>query len=548
MRTLRSTIVLLFILALPLCDNHRVAAQEWLYTVRPGDNLWDLSETYLRSVAHWKRLQQLNGVSDPHHLPPGTRLRVPIAWLKLQPVPVEVVTAQGQVETTQAGSAAPQPLQAGMRLNTGAVVRTYDDSSAILLFADGSRMLLASNSELHLDALSVLEGTPFTDSRVRLMRGRSDIRARSGAQGQSWYSISTPAAITAVRGTEFRVGVQDQGKGARTEVLEGQVNVSAGARTQPIKRGFGTVVRKGSAPMPPRPLLPAPDLHSVPAELDRLPVRFKIKPLTEAVAYRLEVANDSTFEPLLFDNVFSSVEFVVPDLPDGQYTIRVRGIDASSLEGFDATTTLTVDARPEPPILMDPIEDAFIPDGVPNFRWTKPEDAQSYHLQITRGDDFTQAIVNKTDQTRASFSLDAALSPGVYSWRIATVDDLGEEGPFSDPENFRVPEPGPGLQPPDVSGDKMVFRTREGQPGQRYRFQISDDEKFDNKIIDTVVSEPRLEIDTLPYGVYYIRVRMIEPSGLEGTFGSTQRIDIEPDTYWTLLTPLLGLLLLLAVL
>ncbi|MCP5365171.1 MAG: FecR domain-containing protein [Hyphomicrobiales bacterium] len=547
MRTRRSYIVLLFILALPLCDNHRVAAQEWLYTVRPGDNLWELSDTYLRSVVYWKRLQELNNVSDPLHLPPGRRLRVPIAWLKLQPVPVEVVTVQGQVETVKAGSADPQPLHAGMRINAGAIIRTYDDSSAILLFADGSRMLLASNSELHLDALSVLDGTPFTDSRVRLMRGRSDIRARSGAEGQTWYSISTPAAITAVRGTEFRVGVQDQGEGARTEVLDGQVNVSAGARTRSIKRGFGTVVRKGSAPMPPRPLLPAPDLHSVPAELDRLPVRFRIKPLTEAVAYRLEVANDSKFEPLLFDDVFSSVEFVVPNLPDGQYTIRVRGIDATSLEGFDASTTLTVDARPEPPILMDPIEDAFIPDGLPNFRWTKPENAQSFHLQITRGGDFTQAIVDNTGQTGASFSLDAALPPGSYSWRIATVDNLGDEGPFSDPERFRVPEPGPAAQPPDISGDKMVFRTREGQPGQRYRFQISDDDNFDNRIVDMVVSEPRLEIDTLPYGVYYIRVRTIEPSGLEGTFGSTQRFELEPDTYWTLLTPLLGLLLLLAL-
>jgi len=547
MRACRSYIVLLFILALSLCDNHRASAQEWLYTVRPGDNLWDLSETYLRSVAYWNRLQKLNDVSDPYHLPPGKRLRVPIAWLKLQPAPVEVVKAQGRVETLKASSADPQPLQAGMHLNSGAMVRTYDGGSAILLFADGSRMLLASNSELHLDALRVLDGTPFADSRVRLIRGRSDIRARSSSDGQSWYSISTPAAISAVRGTEFRVGVHDQGKAARTEVLAGQVNVSANARTLAIKRGYGTVVRKGSAPKPPRPLLPAPDLSSVPAELDRLPVRFKIKPLKEAVAYRLEVANDPKFEPLLFDQVFSSVEFVVPNLPDGRYAIRVRGIDASPLEGFNASTFITVDARPEPPILMDPVEDALIPDGFPNFRWTKPEDTQSYHIQIASGDDFTQPIFNDPDRTRTTLNLDEALPPGRYSWRIATVDHLGEEGPFSDPEGFRVPEPGPAAQPPDISADKMVFRTRAGLPNQRHRFQVSDDQNFDNKIVDVVVSEPRLEIDTLPYGVYYIRVRRIEASGLEGTFGSTQRFDHEPEPYWLLLTPLLGLLLLLAL-
>lgn len=46
-------------------------ADDWIYTVRPGDNLWNLAEQHLISFKYVKQLQQLNGVQNPYHLPPG---------------------------------------------------------------------------------------------------------------------------------------------------------------------------------------------------------------------------------------------------------------------------------------------------------------------------------------------------------------------------------------------------------------------------------------------------------------------------------------------
>jgi len=36
----------------------------WFYTVRPGDNLWTISETYLVSMDHWQPLGRLNRIAD----------------------------------------------------------------------------------------------------------------------------------------------------------------------------------------------------------------------------------------------------------------------------------------------------------------------------------------------------------------------------------------------------------------------------------------------------------------------------------------------------
>jgi hypothetical protein len=67
------------LLFLTLLFANTAQAQEWHYTVRPGDNLWDVSTRYLSAVDYWPKLQALNGVTDPEHLPPGTKLRIPVA-------------------------------------------------------------------------------------------------------------------------------------------------------------------------------------------------------------------------------------------------------------------------------------------------------------------------------------------------------------------------------------------------------------------------------------------------------------------------------------
>ena len=75
-----------------------VVAEEWVYTVRDGDNLWNVTERHLTSMKYVKRLQQLNRIQDPYSIPPGSKLRIPIAWTQQNEVDIyaHVVAVHGK--------------------------------------------------------------------------------------------------------------------------------------------------------------------------------------------------------------------------------------------------------------------------------------------------------------------------------------------------------------------------------------------------------------------------------------------------------------------
>ena len=127
--------------------------QYWIYTVRPGDSIWNVTEEYLADIGYWRRLQVLNGIQHPERLPPGDRLRIPIAWLKLQPVAVRVVESRGEVEVAPA-TGRRIPISAGLLLGAGDAIRTGATGSVTLEFGDQSRLSVQSNSYLILDRVS----------------------------------------------------------------------------------------------------------------------------------------------------------------------------------------------------------------------------------------------------------------------------------------------------------------------------------------------------------------------------------------------------------
>ncbi len=429
----RRTCVLLVLLLLAYTVPAR--AQEWVYTVRPGDNLRALAERYLSDPGDLARLQALNQVADPAQLQPGTRLKIPVAWLKVQPAPVEVLHVRNDATVVRAGRRGSEPLAAGMRLAAGDHVHTGADSSASLRFADGARLVMQAESDLVLDRISSYGGTIIVDSWVRLQDGRVDVRA---AGGGSRFQITTPAGVSSVRGTEFRVGMAEREGVMRTEVVDGVVAVEAQERGRRIAAGLGTLTPVGQPPQPPVRLLPPPDISAIPTYLDHVPIAFSIPPLPGAVAYRLQIAPDATFDALLFDVVVPTPDFHGPAAPDGTYTWRVRGIDGHGLEGLDASKNLTLNARPGAPQKLTPDDGTTTPDRRPTFRWQPTEEAGTQHFQLADNAGFEHPLIDVPRQPGAALTPAAELAPGDYFWRVASVDPTGDEGPFSPPHRLEV--------------------------------------------------------------------------------------------------------------
>ncbi len=531
-----------------LAINLPASATDWIYTVRPGDNIWNLTEEYLTHIGYWRRLQQLNNVQHPKRIPPGTKLRMPVAWLKVQPAPVAVLEVQGEAFSLGEGDVQPRPLSVGMELQAGSRVTTGSEGTVILRFGDGSKIQLKAESRLELDRVSAYGKTGMVDSRMRLQHGRMEMDANTRKGPATRYEITTPSAVSAVRGTRFRVSAEAKDAVSRTEVLQGGVAVSGAGVSRRVPENYGTVVRGGSPPIPPRKLLPPPDLQPLTEVFDRVPVGLQWTALKGAQAYRVQISADPGFETPLFDRTTPRHHIQGPDLDDGDYHVRVRAIDDLGLEGRDAEKRILVDARPEPPVLVEPEIGSTVRDQVPTFHWSRPEDAASFHLQVAMDSSFTPILLDQPAIDGSRFT-PQQLQPGSYYWRLATRNRSGELGPYSDPQVFTLrPTPeSPEMEQSEIAADDLIFRWRKGLPGQSYVFQFADDADFADILVSQAVAEPTVSVARPQAGTYYLRIATVDVDGFQGPFGTPQRLDVPLEDYVTpiLVTILLALIVIL---
>lgn len=111
------------------------------------------------------------------------------------------------------------PLKVGSGVKPGDAIQTLADSRLRLKCADGSSLVMAANSRLRIEAFE-MNGAQRTEARFNLQLG---LIGQKVSGGGGW-SVRTPSAVTAVRGTEFAVEV---GADAATAVLmqSGSVDV-----------------------------------------------------------------------------------------------------------------------------------------------------------------------------------------------------------------------------------------------------------------------------------------------------------------------------------
>ncbi len=534
-------IITLLLSAAPLAAEE----QYWVYTVRPGDTIWDLTQRHTTSVLHWKRIQHLNNIPDgpDRSVPPGTRLRFPISLLKHQPASAEITSVQGEVSLLRNGAREAIAVTDGVTLHSGDRLRTGAASNLVIRFADGSELLVAADSDVLMDSLSAYGDTGMVDTRIRLQGGSVDTQVQPARGPGSRYEIITPAAIAAVRGTDFRVSAEADAAVSRNEVLEGKLKVSGGGAAQLVPGGFGLRSEAGVAPASPRPLLPAPQLDADNAVQQRLPLSFSWSGIEAAHGYRFQIAPDGNFRRLLADERTPGTRAFWKDLPDGDYVLRVRGIDAVGLEGLNAIQPFTLNARPEPPLPIGLINAAVVHEAQPTFSWSQPQDAQSYRLQLAQDAQFATPLVDIDGLRDTRFVPDSALPEGTYYWRLASISN-GEQGPFSDAQEFsyRALPDSPALQAPGVSDEELAFRWASAGDGLRYHCQFARDADFTDVLHEQTTADTGLSLPRPPAQRYYFRVRAIDADGYASPFGTTQQIDVPPGSYWPLLIPLLILL------
>lgn len=519
----RASLLVLLLLLFP----HRTHAEDWTYRVRPHDNLWDLSRQFLKPDVRWEQLQAYNRVTDPLHLPPGEELHVPIAWLRIEPARAEVVAVLGDARVRMPNASAEVPVVAGMKLRYGAHLETSAGASLTLRFADGSRVLLQQDSALDLDRMSAYGKTGMVDTRLRLQHGRinSDVTHLIGTGAH--FSVSTPEAISSVRGTHFRVIADAASHRSQTEVTGGRVAVTGEHRQVLVPSGSGVSVAHGSGPAAVSRLLDAPSLQCPAGTVRQLPVTLHWSALGATSHYRVQVASDARFSTLLTDRIVDATRIAVDSLSDGEHAVRVRGIDGNKLEGMDGTCMITVAAHPLPPLVLAPQDGSLVHEDRPVFRWTQSEEAVAYVWQLADEPTFAQPLAEK--ETRGDHVRSPRQLPlGRHFWRIASRDRQGRLGPYGQPIAFdRVAEPAqPAFGQAQKHGKQLQMSWQAGKPGQHYRVQLARHDDFSHPLLDRTVDAPNLSIAKPGNGTWYVRVRIIDRDGYAGAWGPSQKLKL----------------------
>lgn len=405
-------------------------AQDWIYTTRPGDNLWNISKTYLKSANYWYKLKEYNSVNLPKNLGPGTRLRIPVAWLKHQPESVEIVYTRGEVHVIDADGKKTK-LQSGDRLNIGDTVVSEENATATLRFADESVLLLGAGSELTLDSLGAFESTGMVDTQLRLQRGGLETQVTPLKNPDSRYEIITPAAVAAVRGTRYRVGVDTNNK-MRTEVLDGKVKVANAKAGQNVKQGYGTLAEQGKRPLPPIKLLDATDLSGIPETMRKLPSEITWPELKGAVSYRIQLVDSGSIESVVLDTESKAPAMTLAGVADGKYRIKIRGIDNVGLQGLNGEAAINIDTRLAPALANPELEPPVVDKQKISFHWPVVPEANFYQIQLATDAGFKNIIVDQ-QLTENQYSTTVSEEQDHYYFRMRAVSDLHEQGPFSEP-------------------------------------------------------------------------------------------------------------------
>lgn len=525
--------------------------------VETADTLRGLSTTMFTTPEAWREVARLNRLVNPNRIVPGQHLRVPARLLRSAPVGATVVSVTGDVRSNNA------PVEAGAALTEGQALETGATGSAVIALADGSRVRLPPSSLAEVvasrnyggrtadgstgpagpEALAARTG-PWFAGTLRLLRGSVEVFASKVLRLKP-LEIVTPTAVVGVRGTRYRVAFDGSVDSRSTsEVLEGRVRFDAAATPAgtDVGAGFGAALTAASAQPVVAALLPAPDLTPLPERFERPIVRFQNPAPDEAV--RVQVAADAEFERLVSDQrIAAGGEVRIAGLDDARWFLRARRIGAQGIEGYDASRSFVLKARPEPPVYSAPRAGSKQSAGVVVFSWAPNVESPRARMQIARDPAFSQLVTDATlatdTQTPATLT-----EPGAYHWRLATLRASGEQGPFGDPQTFQVralPEaPSAGTT---ADGSSLVFQWS-GRPGDRHQVELARDADFKQIVSSAELSAPEW---TLPRpasgGRYFFRYRSIESDGFTGPYSAVAVVDVPRD--WSGLGLLLPLLLLL---
>lgn len=382
------------------------------YKMKQGDTLIALANKHFLDGASVDRVVRLNQIADPRRIPVGKAIKIPRRYLRHTPVNLKVHSVSGPVGLIRNGEGARAALK-DLQLREGDEIQTGRKGFITITGYGGSKVSLPSNSRARfIDARRyIING--LVDIQVKILEGRGSVIAPKLGD-QERFRVGNPVAVTAVRGTEFRVGYDGTTDLALTEVTEGAVEVIGGDRTVPAPAGFG-VTASAAGVSDVEELLPGPKMIEPGKMQTEAELAFELEPVNGAVGYRVQIFRDITKLEAIDEVVSQNARVAFNSLEDGRYVVETRAIAKSGLEGQARDDGFL---RKRLGIAADKSNSEY--GDAHKFSWRTDGSGPSYTaFQIWNSKDRASPLVDEVGLTTNDIYV-ANLTAGSYEWRVAT--------------------------------------------------------------------------------------------------------------------------------
>ncbi len=273
------------------------------------------------------------------------------------------------------------------------------------------------------------------------------------------------------------------------------------------------------------PLPGIPSLHSPTDGKSNVPTSpvFVWNRAREASAYRIQISDEVNFSNILYD---------IEAIQDT--TVRVEGllhqrtyywrVLAQNARGEGQYTNIwsfsTIMMSPSMPALNYPPHGASGIIIEPVLYWNSSPGAETYHLQVSSDQGFSNYLLNDSSLTDTSKQIGPLENNLKYYWRVNALNSGGKSG-FTEVHNFKTiaAAPLPPLPVSPAHGSRLiphnpVLMWNPAAGASVYHLQIAIDSLFENIFYqDSSVSSNSIQVNLENGTRYYWRVRAMNEGG-----------------------------------
>jgi len=495
----------------------------WIYTSRPNDSIRSIANTYLAQPERWIEILRGNPVNPNGLLPPGTHVKIPVRLLKHYPKPATLVERKQEVWYRKAQTTAYVPALDGLQLNIGDELKTLE-GFALIRFADGSTLRIAKQSIIIFNTLTHYGETGMVDIRFRLNRGKIKTRVTPRKGPAARYEVSTPSAVAAVRGTAFRVRVL--AGATTTEVIEGTVVIYNATHRLSLAAGEGSRI-SNTGSLDRLQLLAAPAIQ-IPAIISQLPTKLRWQALPNAFAYLVEIIKGQRDNLPIQSQRLTTPAFDLPDLPNGQYWLSIRGIDSNGIEGLEAQAPFTIKISAEPAVLRKPLASAELKTPAPQFSWQPTRPGLLSSLELAEDQIFQNIYAKTSFRPHPNAIVERPLLAGEYFWRVITLAG-GDSLASSEIRSVTIKRE---LEATSVIAvnylrDRAKVYWKSVQNADSYLLQLAEDERFERLLREDLQTDTSALLRLTPGKTYWVRVKGLGNQFYASHFGQAKIIKIQ---------------------